>query len=167
MLAENLPSDGQWKFSVSHRGSSKIHQLPSRQESGWLEGLKEMGNGRICSLAPRDARWGYLLTLQLLVPRAAAVWRRRAEEVEERSRRGGGVSCGQPSRGGTVVSQGRADQRGLGLTGSRCLTGLLTAFVAISCSLVSVSSRTGLCSSGHAEVSLTAVRHSSASWGRG
>lgn len=66
-----------------------------------------------------------------------------------------------------MASQGRVDQRGLGLTGSRCLTGLLTAFVAISCSLVPVSSRTGLCSSGHAEVSLMAVRHSSASWGRG
>lgn len=47
------------------------------------------------------------------------------------------------------------------------LVGQPTPFVAISHSSVSASNRAGLYSSGRAEVSLLAVKHSSVSWGRG
>lgn len=96
------------------------------------------------SAALRDTRWGYLLTLWLLVSLTALV-----------------VMLLRCKEGWWHPEEG-IDQRGL-----RGNWGAIHSFVAVSDSMISISNTAGLYSSGHAELSLLAVKHSSASCGTG
>lgn len=111
----------------------------TKNQDDW-KGIKEMEKSKIYSAVLRDTRWGYLLTLWLLVSLIAlVVMLLRSKE-------------------GWWHPEEEIDQRGLHGT-----CGVVYIFVAISHSTVSISNTAGLCSSGHTEVSLLAVKHSSAS----
>lgn len=115
----------------------------TKNQDDW-KGIKEMEKSRIYSAVLRDTRWGYLLTLWLLVfLTALVVMLLRYKE-----------GCWWPEEG--------IDQRGLHGT-----CGAIYTFVAVSQSMVSISHTAGLFSSGHAELSLLVVKHSSASCGTG
>lgn len=119
-----------------------------------------MEGSRVGTLVLRDARWGYLLTLQVFVPRRAS----GGDDVPETFSRVANhelvVTGLKLSQRGTVTSQGWCWLEGV-TCGAAC-----TFFFIISHSSVFISGRDHLCSSGHTEVCLLAVKHSSVSWGR-